>query len=73
VTVEDLRKKLEGIDPKTHVVVYRETDNATDFFEIDHISLSKGKPYRDKVTRKAGFTFDQDGLVEWLFITVEDA
>lgn len=73
MTVGELRKKLETLDPKTHIVAYRETETDTEFFEIDHVSLSKGEPRRDEHTRKAGFTFAQDGSAEWLFITIEEA
>ena len=68
MTVDELRKRLDGLDPKTHIVVYRENESGMDFFEISDLSLSTGDALRDEYTRKAGFKFDKDGPATWLFI-----
>lgn len=48
MTVDELRKRLDGFDPKTHVAVYRENESGADFFEISDVSLSNGDPLRDE-------------------------
>lgn len=72
MTVEELRKKLERLEPKTEVVVYRETDDGTEFFGISDVSLHRGTPRRDEQTHKAGFTFANDGPSVWLFISIDE-
>jgi hypothetical protein len=73
MTVGELRKKLEGIDPKTSAVIYRETDAGTEFFEISDVNPSAGTPIRNEDTGKAGFRFESAGPATWLFISIEDA
>ncbi len=72
MTVAELRDKLAGLDGKTNVVIYRETDSDTQFFEIADVSLSSGVPKRDDAGR-GGFTFEGSGPATCLFITVEPA
>lgn len=73
MTVAELQKKLDGIDPKTHIVVSHETDDSMTFFEVTEASLSKGNPRRHEDTNRAGFTFDKNGSANWLFIQIEEA
>ncbi len=73
MTVGELRKRLEGIDPKTNVAVYRETDAGTEFFDITHVGLSTGTPVRNEHTHKAGFRFESTGRATWLLISFEEA
>jgi hypothetical protein len=71
VTVAELKKKIEALDPKTHIVVYRETESGTEFFEISDASLSTGTPRRFE-SGKVGFTFDPKGPATWLLISIEE-
>jgi hypothetical protein len=71
MTVGELRKKLEGIDPQTKVVVHWEIDDASTYFDVSDLSLRNGTPSR--VQGIAGFTFGRDGSPAWLFIDVEEA
>jgi hypothetical protein len=68
-----IAQKAGWIRPKANVVVYHEIEGDLKLFEITDVSLSKGNPQRDEHTRKAGFSFDKDGLAEWLFISVDEA
>ena len=72
MNIEELRKKLDGLDDKAHVVVYRETEDTTEFFEISDASLSTGSPLRHQ-DGSVGFTFDHNGPATWLLISIEDA
>jgi len=71
MTVGELRKKLEGIDPQIKVVVHWEIDDASTYFDLSDVSLRNATPSR--VQGVAGFTFDRDGSPAWLFIDVEEA
>jgi hypothetical protein len=71
MTVGELCKKLEGIDPRTEVVVQWEIDNAHTYFDVAAVSLRKGTPSR--IEGIAGFAFGGDGSPAWLFIDVEEA
>jgi hypothetical protein len=74
MTVGELRKQLEGIDPKTNVALYRETDEGTEFFDVTDVSLSTGTTLRNEHTAyKAGFRFESTGLEKWLLISFEAA
>lgn len=73
MTVGELRKHLEGIDPKTNVALYRETHEGTEFFDVTHIGLSTGTPMRNEHTGKAGFRFESTGPATWLLISFEEA
>jgi hypothetical protein len=73
MTVGELRKKLEGINPKTNIAIYRETHEGTEFFDIGDATLSKGTPVRNEHTHKAGFRFESNGPVTWLLISFEEA
>ena len=55
MTVGELRKKLEGIDPQTKVVVHWEIDDASTYFDVSDLSLLKGSFSR--IDGIAGFTF----------------
>jgi hypothetical protein len=72
MTVGELRKRLQGMDPKTHVVVYRE-DRETDpmeLFEVIDASLSTGSPTRVDPSGRTGFAFERNGSATWLFISI---
>jgi len=70
MTVGELRKKLEGIDPETKVVVQWEIDVESTYFDVANVSFRKGTLSRfDGI---AGFTFGGDGS-PWLFIEVAEA
>jgi hypothetical protein len=71
MTVGELRKKLEGIDPQIKVVVEWEIDSEATYFDALDASLRKGTPSR--VDGIAGFTFGGDGSRRWLFIDVAEA
>jgi len=71
MTVEELRRKLEGIDPKTQIVLARETYASLDFFEVGDVSIGVGTPSRD-AKGKPRFTFEKDGPAHWLFIYAEE-
>jgi hypothetical protein len=71
MTVGELRKKLEGIDPQTKVVVKWEIDSEATYFDASEASLRKGTPSR--VEGIAEFTFGGDGSPHWLFIDVAEA
>ena len=71
MTVGELRKKLEGIDPQTKVVVKWETDNEPTYFEAADASLREGTPSR--VEGIVGFAFGGNGSPPWLFIDVAEA
>jgi hypothetical protein len=70
--VGELRKKLEGLDPKTQIMIARETDTGVNFFGVGDVSLATGTPRRDDRTGGLSFTRDQNGLATWLFIGAED-
>jgi hypothetical protein len=59
MTVGELRKKLEGIDPETKVVVQWEIDVEPTYFDVANISLRKGTLSRFEGI--AGFKFGGDG------------
>jgi hypothetical protein len=66
-----LREAIEGLDPNTHVVIYRENERGTFFYDVAHASVSSGEPRRDEAGR-VGFTFYEGGPARWLFISVEE-
>jgi hypothetical protein len=70
MTVGELRKKLEGIDPETKVVVQWEIDRETTYFDVANVSLRKGTLSRFEGI--AEFKFGGDGS-PWLFIEVAEA
>ncbi len=71
MNVAELRKALEGVDPKAQVVVSRETETM-EFFEVTDASLRTGTPMRTS-TGRAGFRFEKEGTAAWFFISVEEA
>jgi hypothetical protein len=70
MTVEELRKKLEGIDPKMPVVIVRETEGDSEWYEVSDVSSQRGTPSRDDSGR-VGFTYGP-GPETWLFIVAEE-
>jgi hypothetical protein len=72
MTVGELQRRLQEIDPGTQVVVYREDREADriELFEVTDASLSTGDPIRIEQSGKASFTFDKDGSATWLFISI---
>ena len=73
MTVGELRKRLEGIDSKTNIAIYRETHEGAEFFDVADVSLSTGTPLRNEHTHKAGFRFESTGPATWLLISFEEA
>ena len=75
MTVGELRKTIEGLDPKMTIAAYFESDGERDseFFDIADVSVGTGTPKRDEKTHRAGFQFQNDGPAKWLFIRVETA
>jgi hypothetical protein len=73
MNVGELKRKMEGIDDDTYIVVSHESDKGTALFEVMDVAPAKGKPVRNEFTRKAGFAFDQNGPAYWLFISTEEA
>jgi hypothetical protein len=72
MNVGELRKKLEGIDPKTYILIARQTDEGTNFFAVGDVSLATGTPSRDERTRQPRFKLDRNGPATWLFIDAEE-
>lgn len=75
MTVGDLLKTIEGLDPKMPVAAYFESDGnrETEFFDIAEASVGTGTPVRNERTHKAGFRFEHNGPAKWLLIRVEEA
>jgi hypothetical protein len=73
MTVAELRKKLEGMDDKTWVVILRETDTEMSLYEVGDVALHRGTPRRHEATGKALFTTSMDGPATWLFIEALEA
>jgi hypothetical protein len=73
MTVGELREKLDGLNPKIHVVVNHETDGEMELYEVADVSRAKGHPRRSGNTRVARFEFDDYGPTTWLFIATEKA
>ncbi len=72
MTVAELAKSLEGLDPRMYVAVIHENEGNSEFLHIDHVAPGVGTPVRNNAD-KPGFKFDKDGPEKWLFITaVED-
>jgi hypothetical protein len=70
--VGELRKPIQGMRPKTHVVVYRE-DRKTDqmeLFDAIDASLSTGNPTRVELSGRRGLAFERNGPATWLFISI---
>jgi hypothetical protein len=68
MTVAELAKSLEGLDPKMYVAVVHENEGNSEFLHIGHVAPGFGTPVRSKAG-KPGFMFGKDGPEEWLFIT----
>jgi hypothetical protein len=75
MTVRELQRRLQDVDPETQVVAYREDrdTNHIELFEVTDASLSTGDPTRIEQSGRASFTFDHDGSVTWLFISIARA
>lgn len=71
MTVAELQKAIQGLDPKTYIAAYRETKNGTEFFDIAQATVSTGTPKRHP-DGTVGFTFSHDGPAKWLLITIEE-
>jgi hypothetical protein len=71
MTVAELREVIDGLDPDTYVVVYRENERGTFFYNVAHASVSSGEPRRD-ATGRVGFQFYEGGHARWLFISIEE-
>jgi hypothetical protein len=67
MTVGELLKKLEGIDPALFVFVDQEHDGAV-LTEIDDVSVASGHPIRYQNTGKHGLKFDHTGPVKYLLL-----
>ena len=71
MTVGELRKKLEDIDPKMPVIVVRETEGDSQWYEVSDVSPQRGVPSRDE--GRVGFTYGPGpGTETWLFISIEE-
>ena len=70
MTVSELQKALQGLDPNTYVVAYKESEKGTEFFDIIEAEVSRGTPKRH-ADGSVGFTFSFDGPEKWLLITIE--
>lgn len=73
MTVGELQKIIETLEPSTHIVVNDETSGRMRLFEVSDATVAAGTPRRDERTGEAGFAFDDKGPARWLFITVEEA
>jgi hypothetical protein len=73
MTVAELQNKLEGLDPRTYIVVNHEIDGEMYLLERTDASLATNSPRRHEDTRKAGFTFEKVGPATWLFVSTEEA
>jgi hypothetical protein len=69
MNVKELRDKLTQISDDMNVVVYWEDGAEHQHFDIEDVSAHKGTPRR-LAPGKAGFTFEQKGSTEWLFISI---
>jgi len=72
MNVEELRKKLDGVDPKTHVLIARQTNSDVNFCGVGDVSLATGTPSRDERTGQPRFKLDRNGPATWLLIDAED-
>lgn len=72
MTVGELRKQLEGLDPKINVGIFRETHNGAEFFDITYVTVMTGTASRNEHTYKASFTAEPGGE-KWVLISFEDA
>jgi hypothetical protein len=73
MTVDELRKKLDRLDPKINVACYREDEEGTHFFDITDVFVRGGTAVRNQHTGRAGLRFSHDGPEKWLLIEFEDA
>lgn len=68
MTVGELLKKLEGVDPALYVFVDQE-HNGTVLTEMDNITVASGYPIRYPDTKKHGLKFDHTGPVKYLLLS----
>src|SRR5580658_10429652 len=66
MTVGELKKKLDGLDPDTWIVAYRETDTL-ELFDIADASPHRGTAQRYE-NGKLGFASGGTGPNTWLFL-----
>jgi hypothetical protein len=67
MTVGELLKKLEGVDPELFVFVDKEHNGAV-LTEIDDITIASGHPIRYQNSGKHGLKFDHVGPVKYLLL-----
>ena len=70
MTVGELCKKLEGIDPQTNVVVQWKIDCEPTYFDVPDVSLPNVTRFRFEGI--AGSTIGRDESA-WLFIDIAEA
>ena len=68
ITVGELLKKLEGVDPELYVFVDQES-KGTVLTEIDDIAVASGHTIRYPNTGKHGLKFDHTGPVKYLILS----
>ncbi|MGB9032036.1 MAG: ester cyclase [Acidobacteriaceae bacterium] len=73
MTTGELRERLDGLDLKAKVVVFRETDDEMQLFEVTDAGLNTGTPIWDRRTGKLGFRFGSQGPAKWFFISIQEA
>jgi hypothetical protein len=68
MTVGELLKKLEGVDPALFVFVDQELNGAV-LTEVDDVTVATGHPIRYQNTGKYGLKFDHTGPVKYLLLS----
>lgn len=68
MTVGELLKNLEGVDPALYVFIDQE-HNGTVLTEIDDVTVASGHPIRYQKTGKHGLKFDHTGPVKYLLLS----
>jgi len=72
MTVSELLKKLDGVDPALYVFTDQEHDGAV-LTEIDDVTVVSGHPIRYQNTGKHGIKFDHTGPVKYLILSPKKA
>lgn len=68
MTVGELLKKLEGVDPTLHVFLDPEHNGAV-LTEIDDVTVASGTSIRYQNTGKHGIKYDHAGPVKYLILS----
>jgi hypothetical protein len=68
MTVGELLKKLEGVDPALFVFVDQEHNGAV-LTEVDDVTVASGYLIRYQNTGKHGLKFDHTGPVKYLLLS----